>query len=97
LTPRKGSPLRVELLEDVLRGEVQVDRRCLEVVVAEEALEGREADALLHGGHGVGVAEGVGRDALAVRGPADAGAVRDAVTMRWIVFGWTSKAPWSAK
>ena len=46
-----GSPLRVELVEDVLGGEVEVNLRRREVIVAEEALEGRERDALLERRH----------------------------------------------
>ena len=64
-------PLCGELLHDMLWREVQIDRCRREVIVAEEPLEGWEADALLNCRDGEGMAEHVG-----ARRASDPGAVR---------------------
>jgi hypothetical protein len=49
-------PLPLELLLDMSVGEVEIDGGRLESVVAEDFLHGGQADALLQGGRGEGVA-----------------------------------------
>ena len=52
-----ASPLPLELILDVHVGEVEVDRRRLEAVVAQDLLHRRQADPLLQGRRGERVAQ----------------------------------------
>ena len=66
------SPLRLELFEDVAVGEIQVDRRRRQAIVAEDLLHGRQGDPLLEGQRRPGMAEHVRGDL-----PGELGAVGD--------------------
>ena len=59
-----SSPLPLELLLDVGVGEIEVDGRRLEPVVAQDLLHRRQADTLLQGRRGEGMPEHVRRHVL---------------------------------